>query len=274
MVTRYAVIAYGDDEAPFRQATMLLVSLAAFAPFPREFVVVTDRPDRFGWFGAAVRLETLTRESLAEWRGGTHGWRHKLEVERALLPPGGALVLLDSDTLAVGPLTPFVEALATGSLFMHKLEYVLSESRRAGNRKLWDLLRGRTFDGWPIIEGDAMWNAGVVALTSRDGDLIDRALSLHDAIADEVGRHLFLEQLATSSVFGRTGRLRPAIDFFAHYWGNKPGFDREIAARIADWKSSGSTVEQAAASYRARPIGLPVEVRPGKLRKIASWLGR
>jgi hypothetical protein len=274
MTTRYVVIVFGEDGAPFRQATMLLVSLVAFAPPPREFVLVTDHPERFSWFAGTARVEPLSAASLDAWRGGSEGWRHKLEVERALLPAQGALVLLDADTLAVRPLEPFVDALSGGSLFLHKQEYVLSESRRAGNRKLWEQVRGRSFNGWEIDERDAMWNAGVVACTSRDSGLIDRAIELHDRMAETVGRHLFLEQLATSSVFGRTGRLMPAMEFFAHYWGNKEGYDRELSARIAAWTAAGTSVPDAAASYRARPINLPVEVRPGKLQKIATWLGR
>jgi hypothetical protein len=66
----------------------------------------------------------------------------------------------------------------------------------------------------------------------------------------------------------------PAMEFFAHYWGNKEGYDRELSARIAAWTAAGTSVPDAAASYRARPINLPVEVRPGKLQKIATWLGR
>ena len=47
---RYATLAYGKDDAVYRQATMLVVSLLAHAPAPFEIVVVTNRPDRFAWF--------------------------------------------------------------------------------------------------------------------------------------------------------------------------------------------------------------------------------
>lgn len=270
----YAVIAFGDDEAPFRQATMLFVSLAAFAPRPFEMVAVTDHPERFAWFGDGVRAEPLDDAMLTAWRGGAAGWRHKLEVERRLMPASGALVLLDADTLAIGPLDPFVGAMEDGALFLHRREYVLSQSRRAGNRKLWESVRGREFAGWRVSEADAMWNAGVVGLTARDAPLVDRALEFHDALQLTVGAHLFLEQLATSVVFGRTGRLAAASPYFAHYWGNKRGYDAALSERIEEWTARGSTLTDAAADYRVRPVDLPLEVRPGKLQKLTAWLGR
>jgi hypothetical protein len=265
--TRFVTLAYGDDEGIFRQVWMLLVSLRAFAPRNVELVVLTDRPERYAALDG-ISVERLDATELDRWRRGGAGWRHKLEVERALLPDDGALVLLDSDILAVAPLDPFIAELHAAALFLHKEEYVLSQSRRTGNRRMWDELRDREFGPWQLQPSDAMWNAGVVALTSRDRELVDDALELHDAVAAAGVAHPFLEQLATSVVFGRTGRLRPAQPYFAHYWGNKPAFDVEIRKRIA----TGATIADAARQYRSDPIALPVEDRPGPLTKLAAWL--
>ena len=115
-----------------------------------------------------------------------------------------------------------------------------------------------------------MWNAGVVALRHEDAGLIDDALVMHDAIAGAGADHPFLEQLTTSVVFGRTTRLRPASPYFAHYWGNKPGWDREIRQRMA--RAHEWTVWQAAEEYREHPINLPLEVRPTRLQKLSRWV--
>lgn len=277
MTTRYAALVYGDDEAAFRQAWMLFVSLAAYAGPASDFVVLTDHPQRFEWFDGAVRTERLTQQQLEIWRAGPHdsrrslasGWRHKLEAERALLPPDGALVLLDSDVVAVQPLHPFVEELQAGRVFLHKLEYVIGASRRRGNRRMWESLRDRSFGGWKVLSTDAMWNAGVVGLRSDDAQLVGDALTMHDAVAGAGLNHLFLEQLATSVVFGRTTRLRPAAPYFAHYWGNKAGWDAEIRRRMA--RAKGWTLAQAAEDYRQRPINLPLEVRPTRWQKVKRW---
>ena len=47
---RYLTLAYGENERVYDQASMLLLSLIAYAPAPRELVVVTDHPERFAWF--------------------------------------------------------------------------------------------------------------------------------------------------------------------------------------------------------------------------------
>ena len=218
MKTRYVVLAYGEDELPFRQAWLLFVSLAAYAEPSSEFIALTDHPERFEWFRGAVETKRLTPGQLQAWRREAKGWRHKLEAERTMMPPEGALVLLDSDIVAVQPLRPFIEDLQRGAVFLHKPEYVIGESRRPGNRRMWESLRDRSFGGWHVLPTDAMWNAGVMAARSEDAFLIDDALAMHDAIAAAGQEHLFLEQLATSVVFGRTKRLAAAAPYFAHYW--------------------------------------------------------
>lgn len=270
MTTRYAALVYGEGEAIYRQAWMLFVSLLAYAGGDAELVALTDRPDRFAWFGGAVRTERFTSDQLNAWRRSSTGWRHKLEAERSVMPADGALVLLDGDIVAVQPLKPFADELHAGAVFLHKQEYVIGDSRRRGNRRMWESLRDRSFGGWQILPTDTMWNAGVVALRTEDAFLISDALAMHDAIAAAGSNHLFLEQLATSVVFARTKRLRPAAPFFAHYWGNKGGWDAEIRTRMArarDW-----TPAQAADDYRQRPINLPLEVRPTPWQKLRRWV--
>ena len=272
MRTRYVAVVYGETELAYRQAWLLFVSLAAYADPLSEVIALTDHPERFDWFRGAVCTQRLTPAQLDAWRRGSSGWRHKLEVERAMMPPDGALVLLDSDVVAVQPLEPFVDELRGGAVFLHKQEYFIGESRRRGNRRMWKSLRDRAFGGWKVLPNDAMWNAGVVALRSEEAFLIGDALVMHDAIASAGSDHPFLEQLTTSVVFGRTKRLRPASPYFAHYWGNKAGWDREIRERMA--RAREWTVAEAAEDYRQRPINLPLEVRLTPLKKIARWLSQ
>ena len=86
--------------------------------------------------------------------------------------------------------------------------------------------------------------------------LLDEALALYDALGAAGVRHFATEQLVEGVVLGRTGRLKPAEEWFAHYWGNKPGYDAEIARRLADAFIEGLSVKEAAARYRERPIDL------------------
>jgi hypothetical protein len=271
---RYATLAYGDDPAVFRRAAMLLVSLIAYAPAEaRELVVVTDRPERFVWFGTLVEVEYIDEEKLAMWRGTpVISMRPKLEAARLLAPSSGALVLLDADTLASCDLQAFVDVLASGALFMHRREYALGRTRRRGNRRLWRSLRGRTFAGWRVGADDEMWNSGVLAVPAADRTRLDGALALYDALAAAGVDHFALEQLAEGIVLGRTGRLREAAPWFVHYWGNKRGYDAEIARRLADAFLDGGSVKDAAAALRERPIDLPPDVRSSRGEKLARWL--
>ena len=275
MTTRYLTLAYGERPDVYSQSAMLLVSLLAHAPEPRELVVATDRPGRFAWFGDTVRLVTLDRRELESWRGTPPiSMRVKLEAIRANWPGSGAIALIDADVLARGPLGPFESALSTGDVFMHKQEYEFGRSKRRGNRALWNELRGGSFAGWEVRAGDAMWNSGVLAAPAADRALFDQMLLFYDAVAAAGGRHFATEQLVEGVVLGRTGRLRPAAQWFTHYWGNKAAYTAAIEARLIAAGTDGLTVQECAARYRERPIDLPAEVRLTRGQKIARWLTR
>ena len=143
------------------------------------------------------------------------------------------------------------------------------KSLRWGNRKLRASLRGHDFR-----DDDSMWNSGVLAVPAADRGLLDEALALYDRLGAAGVRHFATEQLVEGVVLGRTGRLKPAEEWFAHYWGNKSGYDAEIARRLADAFIEGLSVKEAAKRYREKPIDLPVEVRQTKRQKLGRWLSR
>ena len=277
---RYVTLAYGDAPGVYRQSLMLLLSLVSHAPEPYELVVATDRPECYVWFGTRVEIEYLDFARLTAWRGPSpFSMRQKLELARAATPtpesglsrvPPIATVLLDADVLAVKPLGGFVDRLRAGDLFMHKKEYVLAESRRAGNRRLWTTLQAST--QFAFRQDDAMWNSGVLAVPTGDRPLLDQSIDLYDRLGAAGLRHFATEQLVEGVIFGRTGRLHAAEHWFTHYWGNKPGYDAEIARRLADAFIEGLTVKEAAARYRDRPVNLPPEVRRTRLEKLATWI--
>ena len=270
-MTRYITFAYGEGSTVYRQSLMLLVSLAAYAPEPCEIVVVTDHPERFVWFGTRIEIEYLDAPRLESWCGpNPFSMRHKLELARAAIVAGRQeIVLLDADVLARKPLGSFVERLRGGDLFMHKREYILSETRRVGNKKLWRELQKRGFR-----DDDGMWNSGVLAIPSGDRDLLDASLEMYDALGADGVRHFATEQLVEGIVLGRTGRLKPAEEWFIHYWGNKSGYDTEVSRFLADAFIDGLSVKEAAALYREHPIDLPPEVRPTLFQKVLKKINR
>jgi hypothetical protein len=270
-MTRYITMAYGDAPAVYRQSLMMLVSLVAQAPEPYEIVVVTDHPERFVWFGTRVEIEYLDPVLLEKWRGpNPFSMRQKLELARSSIVDGRReIVLLDADVLVRKPLGGFIARLRAGDLFMHKREYVLSETRRVGNRKLWLQLKKRGFR-----TDDGMWNSGVLAIPSLDSRLLDAALEMYDALGAGGVRHFATEQLVEGVVLGRTGRLKPAEPWFIHYWGNKSGYDAEISQFLANAFIDGMSVKDAAGRYRDNPIDLPPEVRPTQYEKLVTRLNK
>ena len=263
---RYVTLAYGDAPGVYRQSLMLLVSLVAHAPEPYELVVATDRPDCYVWFGTRVEIEYLDSARLdgvarpAPVLDAPEAGTGRPRRRGVRLGKDPATVLLDADVLARKPLGPFVARLRAGELFMHKQEYVLS--REPAPRQPQALGVAPQLDGVRVPGGRRMWNSGVLGVPTADRGLLDEALALYDALGVGGLRHFATEQLVEGVVLGRTGRLQPAEEWFAHYWGNKPGYDAEIARRLADAFIEGMSVKEAAARYREKPIDLPVEVRP------------
>jgi len=273
--TRYVTLAYGDQPGVYRQSVMLLVSLVAFAPEPYELVVATDRPECYVWFGTRVDIQYLDASLLQAWRGPEpFSMRQKLMLLHTAWPESGAVVLLDADVVARTDVTPFVEGLRGGGLFMHKREYVLSQTRRPGHRRVWNALRKTPLTGYTPSPHDAMWNSGVIAAPASERALMEEAIALYDEMGRRGFRHFAAEQLAEALVLGRTGRLRAAEPWFSHYWGNRAGYDPEIARRLSEAFLEGMSVKEAAAAYRKRPIDFPQEVRASRGEKIRRWLSR
>jgi len=275
VTTRYVTLAYGGNADVYRQSVMLLVSLVAFAPEPYELVVATDRPEFYVWFGTRVDIQYIDASLLRAWQGPEpFSMRQKLMLLRTAWPESGAIALVDADVLARADLAAFADGLRTGSIFMHKREYTLSQTRRPGHRRVWSALRDTPLAGYTPSAEDAMWNSGVVALPAADRPLLDQAIALYEEMGKQGFRHFAAEQLAEGLVFGRTGRLRAAEPWFAHYWGNKVGYDPEIARRLAQAFLEGLSIKEAAAAYAAAPIELPVELRPTRSQKLGRWLSR
>ena len=119
-----------------------------------------------------------------------------------------------------------------------------------------------------------MWNSGVVALPAADRPLLEQAIALYDEMGGRGLRHFAAEQLAEGLVFSRSGRLRAAEPWFTHYWGNRAGYDAEIARRLSDAFLEGLSVTDAAAAYARAPIEMPAEIRATRVQKLRRWLAR
>lgn len=259
MLTRYVTLSLGERHDLTARAHLALLAAMAHAPQPAEFCLVTDRPELFRWFGDRLRLLIVDPDTLTRWKG-RHGffWRVELmTVVHAAAQGPAHVVYLDSDVLARRSLEGLVTGLAAGEVFMHLHEQDLATARRAGDRRLWRLVRGREGFAAPC----PMWNAGVIAVGADNHAVLDRALASLDSLMDAGVHHTLVEQLAISATFAATGRLKAAAGLMDHFWSNKEGYGRDIDRQLAEILYRGLDVEAAIAYVRAHPIIRPLVVR-------------
>jgi hypothetical protein len=253
--TRFGVLAYGPAARLHREAAIALLSIRAHAPASSEVVLVTDRPDQYRWFGGSITIEAVTAATVRAWRG-VHDdqFRPSLEALRQLAADSAMdVVLADTDTIARRDLTPLVERLAAGGVFMHHREYSLSAPPRKGDRPLARQIVGRTWNGITVDGTSAMWNAGIVGSSRRHAGIFDRALAVFDEIRPTT-RYFAVDQLACSIVLAAYAPIEAAAPWFDHYWANRPWFNRATERFLSRALLEGLTPGEACERLKARPI--------------------
>ena len=266
-MTRYVLMTFGDDDFRYWQAHWCVLGLLAYAPKPCEIVMATDHPERFSWFGDALRLHVVEAK---EWIGPSGYFLRTLiktvELGFLLEPAAEIVVYTDTDTVARQELSPLIEAVRAGKILLDRHEYTLATRRRKGSQALWNQVRGQDWAGLRISESTEMWNTGVTALRRSDAPLIDKALAATDAMLAAGRRHYLTEQIAMSAALtgdGRAHEVNPAgaDPMIVHYWGNKDGWNAAIAGHLASIHHRGLNVSEATAWLRAHPIKLPPVVK-------------
>jgi len=274
-VTRFGVLAYGPSGRFHREAALALLTLQAHAPAASEFVVLTDHPRLYQWFGRSIVIDRLRATTLTEWRGPHNDrFRPKIEALRRLAADGTCdVVLVDTDTMARRDLTPLTERLAAGAVFLYRREYGLAAPPRKGDRSLAHEIAGRSWQGIAAGPDAAMWNGGIVASSRQHRGIFDRTLAAFDEMRPAT-RHFAVEQLAYSIVFPAYAPIEAAAPWFDHYWANRDRFDRAIERFLSVARLGGLTPEEARHELRERPIVGPLDSRSPwwakPLRKLVS----
>jgi hypothetical protein len=263
MLNRFVTLSVGGQHDLTAWAHVSILSAMAWAPPDSEFCIVTDEPESFGWFGDRVKILEVGAATLRDWRGRHEFfWRVELMCVLHAAAQGPANIIYhDSDVLIRKDLTNFCSALSNGDVLMHEHEYDLSTAKRRGQRRLWRQVAGREVAGFRLTAPCAMWNAGLIAVGSENHALLDQALVLLDELMDEGVHHTLVEQLAISTVFGATARLREARPWMDHYWANKDGYAVAMDRLLARILTLGLDVDSAISMVRREPIMLPMVVR-------------
>ncbi|HYE07592.1 MAG TPA: hypothetical protein VEL07_18890 [Planctomycetota bacterium] len=260
------ILAFGDDDDLHAEAWTMLLTTLRYAPPTLDLLIMTDRPERYRWFGGRVRTVEVSGERLAAWKG-EHGLfsRIKLEFLRDFLAREQCDVLcLDADMFARRDLGPLVDGIRAGRLFMHLKEYRWARPPSPRQRRVWRHVGGKTFAGHTVRPETVMWNAGVLGFAWEHRVVVERMLAVYDAFAAS-GLHRLrhtVQQHSISLVMQQHGPLEPAEPFFDHYWANKPGHDLAIREHISVIATRGYAPDEAARWMVEHPIRLPLVYRP------------
>jgi hypothetical protein len=273
---RFGVLAYGARTELQGEAAVALLTLQAYAPPGSEIVLLTDRPGHYRWLDGAVTIDRLSADIIREWRGRYDDqFRPSLEALRRLAADGTAdVVLADTDTMVRGDLSPMVDRLAAGAVFMHRREYALGAPPGKNDRHLASGIVGRTWQGITPSATTAMWNAGIVASSRRHVGIFDRTLAVYDDMKPHT-RYFAVDQLACSIVLSEYAPIEAADPWFEHYWANRPWYDASIARFLSDALLEGLTPSAARDRLKAHPI---VGARDGRVpwwfRKLRQMVDR
>lgn len=224
MQTTFLFFSFGDNLNNHSMINFSLLSLKKYAPANSRFLVYTDKPEYYKYLSPIIELRPLDKKRIEDWRG-PHDfmWRIKIMamLDSAQSDPGH-LVYLDGDTFAKADLAPMIEELDRGTCFMHLKESLLSQDKAEHKCLMWKQTKNKEFGGMIVKEDSAMWNAGIVALDEKSKvELLQKSLSSTDGMCEADVTKWLIEQFSLSQALASTGKLKPADQWFAHYWGNK-----------------------------------------------------
>ncbi|MEA9356607.1 hypothetical protein SHI21_10345 [Bacteriovorax sp. PP10] len=244
-----------------------LLSLRKYAPANSRFLIYTDKPEYYNFLSSIVELRPLGKERMQDWKG-PHDflWRIKIMamLDSAQNDPGH-LVYLDGDTFAKADLAPMVEELDKGTCFMHVKESLLSEDKAKHKCLMWKQTKNKEFGGMLVQKESAMWNAGIVALDEKSKiELLQKALQSTDGMCEADVTKWLIEQFSLSQALASTGKLKPADQWFAHYWGNKEELLQAINNFFTKTLKQMHSIDEAIASIDINAWKKLLESKPKK----------
>jgi len=225
-------LTFGDNLSNHTQAHFCIYSLLAQKQNITAIHVMTDLPDFYKSLEQHINIIPVQSTLLKEWEGPHNFfWRVKIKaIEQVCAQhPGAPVLYLDSDTFAYRSLTDLIQEAAQGVARMHVLEKALPDATSKTEKRMWQQIGGKVFGGVTITPAHAMWNAGVILTpNSVNGNECRMALALcDDMCAQNVTRRL-IEQYSLAVALKEHYQLKPAADYIAHYWSNKPDWNRFI----------------------------------------------
>ena len=233
--------AYGSPSI-LNEAVVCLLTLAAqgfAADGTEEALIYSDSPERFTALAPWIRTRHIADTDIADWRGPLNFvHRFKIKMLHEVLATGRyeKILYLDTDILVRHSLNPVWQKISPEQTCMHLAEGALEGK---GNRILKKLHRfakkaSLTLPGsetYRIPTTAMMYNAGVLGLHGTHQPLLDRVLTLSDALHAAYPKHV-MEQLAFSLVLQYGTQVSTTESTFLHYW-----YHKAFGSAITPWLS-------------------------------------
>jgi hypothetical protein len=196
-----------------------------------SIVIFTDQGNAFDMFKPYCDISTVlfSKDEVKQWTGEKNFiLRTKIAVPLDILSHNNVnLLLIDTDTFFTAKIDHIFKQIAKGNLFMHVKEQSLPFLRDNSNSDFAPpQINETTSSGLKISidENPVMWNSGVVGVSTANVQLLKDVLKLCDQIY-LVCPHWLIEQLAYSTVFSATGKLKSSGDSIFHYYHYKAHID-------------------------------------------------
>lgn len=191
--------------------------------------IYTDQPHLFECFLPFIpKLECIpvNEATVRQWKGKL-GFVHRFKIEMIrdfLNRFTGSLLYCDTDTYATAPLETVFKNIEQGSYYMHEYEGTIDKTKAPSFYK-WEKFLSTTpvgYNGKQMVFSNTlqMFNAGAVGLHSSKKDLLADILALADNIYEKFPKHI-AEQFAFSYCLQKSGAIKTADNFIAHYWNLK-----------------------------------------------------
>lgn len=224
-------LTFGSNIEYHVQAYLSMLSFYKQMTTEDRIVMVTNMPQYYKYAEQWADIISIDSQQIENWEG-PHQYRFRIktmamkqQVERH---PNEHLLFVDTDTFLYGNLDDLRSVMNQNMTIMHKNEGHPSKMKTA-SLKMWHTVKGKTLAGITLGMQHNMWNSGIIGIPAQLApDIINHTISLLDAMLDTGVKSFNVEQYALSVAMFEHSTIKEAIQYVAHYWGNKQEWETLI----------------------------------------------
>ncbi|MGA9213448.1 hypothetical protein [Kaistella sp.] len=224
-------LVFGNNMNHYQQVYFSIYTAFACKNIEDRIIVITEDPSLFSSLEDNIEIILINRDIIKEWEGKYHFfWRVKIKALQLIAQkyPMDSILYLDGDTFFYQNMDILRNDLINGKNHMHIEEGKLSTLSSKTEKMMWQQMKGKVYHNIKIDENSAMWNAGLIGISSKHFDCLELTLGINDAMCAHGVTRRLIEQLAFSMGLNEYSALQPADHIVGHYWGNKKQWNKII----------------------------------------------